>query len=150
MTSWIRINIMCLSVTTCLPADCCFSELALWNPNSACTSKTKRTSSSSHWKLTCSCHDITEKLPSLRYTTITHSLTRAWLSLKRFTITWSPSLFRTGQRVVFLASNISPLYYNSKFRLCLMFICELNIVFLCFCFRFIKSETLSIIMTDCS
>ena len=32
----------------CLPADCCFSELALLKSNSACWSRTKRTSSSSH------------------------------------------------------------------------------------------------------
>ena len=32
------------------------------NPNSACWSSTKRTSSSSHWKLTCSRHDTAEKL----------------------------------------------------------------------------------------
>jgi hypothetical protein len=41
--------IMCQSGVTCLPADCCWCS-------------TKRTSSSSHWKLTCSCHDIDEKL----------------------------------------------------------------------------------------
>jgi hypothetical protein len=59
---------------TCLPADCCFGELALYKSNSACCSSTKRTSSSSHWKLTCSRHDIAEKLLNLRYATITHSL----------------------------------------------------------------------------
>jgi len=26
---WLRIKIMCPSGATCLPADCCFSELAL-------------------------------------------------------------------------------------------------------------------------
>jgi hypothetical protein len=41
---------------TCLPMDCC----SLWKSNSACWSRTKRTSSSSHWKLICSCHDIAE------------------------------------------------------------------------------------------
>jgi hypothetical protein len=51
----------------------CFSELALWKSNSACWSSTKRTSSSYHWKLTCSRHDIAEKLLNLRLTTITHS-----------------------------------------------------------------------------
>ena len=40
----------------------CFSELAVQNSNSVCWSSTKRTSSSSHWKLTCSRHDIAEKL----------------------------------------------------------------------------------------
>jgi hypothetical protein len=28
-TGWLGIRIMCPSETTCLPADCCFSELAL-------------------------------------------------------------------------------------------------------------------------
>jgi hypothetical protein len=40
------------SGATCLPVDCCFSELALWKSSPACWSITKRTSSSSHWKLT--------------------------------------------------------------------------------------------------
>ena len=52
------------SGATCLPADCCFRVLALWKKksNSACWYRTKRTSASSHWKLTCSRHDIAEKL----------------------------------------------------------------------------------------
>ena len=41
---------MCPSGATCLPADCCFSELAIYKSNSACWSWTKRTSSSSHWQ----------------------------------------------------------------------------------------------------
>ena len=28
-TGWLRIRIMCPSGVTCLPADCCFSELTL-------------------------------------------------------------------------------------------------------------------------
>jgi hypothetical protein len=51
---------------TCLSADCCFSELALYKSNSVCWSSTKRTSSSSHWKLTCSRYDIAEKLLNWR------------------------------------------------------------------------------------
>jgi hypothetical protein len=31
-TVWFGIRIMCLSGATCLPADCCFSELAHKNP----------------------------------------------------------------------------------------------------------------------
>ena len=31
-------------VAICLPADCCFSELALWKSNSTCWSRTKRIS----------------------------------------------------------------------------------------------------------
>jgi hypothetical protein len=41
-----------------LPADCFFSELSLKKSNSACWSRTKRTSSSSHRQSTCSRHDI--------------------------------------------------------------------------------------------
>jgi hypothetical protein len=59
----------------CLSADCCFSELALLKSHSAFWSRTKRISSSSHWKLTCSRLDIAEKLLSWHYTTVTHSLT---------------------------------------------------------------------------
>ena len=56
------IRIMCLSGATCLSADCCFSEQHYKNPNSAFWSSTTQTSSSSHCKLTCSRHDIAEKL----------------------------------------------------------------------------------------
>ena len=31
-TGWLGIRIMCPSGAICLPADCCFSELALYNP----------------------------------------------------------------------------------------------------------------------
>jgi hypothetical protein len=41
-----------------------FGELALLKPNSVYCSRTKRSSSSSHWKLSCSRHDIAEKLLS--------------------------------------------------------------------------------------
>ena len=41
---------MCPSGATCLPADCCFSELTIYKSYSACWSWTKRTSSSSHWQ----------------------------------------------------------------------------------------------------
>jgi len=47
-TGWLGIRIMCPSGTTCISADGCFSELALLKPNSACWSRTTRTSSSSH------------------------------------------------------------------------------------------------------
>jgi hypothetical protein len=55
---------MCPSRVTCLPADCCFSKLALYKSNSACWSRTERTSS--NWKLTCPRHDIANKLLSWR------------------------------------------------------------------------------------
>jgi hypothetical protein len=45
--------------------------------NSACWSSTKRTSSSSHRKLTCSRHDIAAKLLNWREAKITHSLTHS-------------------------------------------------------------------------
>ena len=71
----LRIGIMCPSGAKYLPAACCFSELALYKSNSACWSRTKRTSSSSHWILTWSHHDIAENFLNWRLTTITHSLT---------------------------------------------------------------------------
>ena len=58
------VGIMCPSRVTCLPADCCFSKLALYKSNSACWSRTERTSS--NWKLTCPRHDIANKLLSWR------------------------------------------------------------------------------------
>ena len=41
----------------------------------SCWSSTKHTSSSSHWKLTCSRHDTAEELLNWRHTKITHSIT---------------------------------------------------------------------------
>jgi hypothetical protein len=35
-TGWLGVRIMCSSETTCLSADCCFSELALYKSSSAC------------------------------------------------------------------------------------------------------------------
>ena len=49
--------------TTCI---CCFRQLALLKSHLACWSRTKRTSSSSHWKLTCFRHSIAEKLMNWR------------------------------------------------------------------------------------
>ena len=65
-TGWLGIRIMFPSEATYLAADWCLSELALQKSNSACWSRTRRTSSSSHWKFTCSRHDMTEKLLSWR------------------------------------------------------------------------------------
>jgi hypothetical protein len=42
------------------------SERALLKSNSACWSRTKQTTSLSHWKLTCSGHNIAEKLLNWR------------------------------------------------------------------------------------
>ena len=50
------------------------SELTLWQLDSVCWSSTKRTSSSSHRKLSCSRHDIAEKLLSWNESTITDIL----------------------------------------------------------------------------
>ena len=47
-----------------------------------CWSSTKLTSSLFHWKLTCSRHDIAEKLLSWHWTTITHSLTNLYYIFK--------------------------------------------------------------------
>ena len=65
-TGCLETRIMCPSGATCLPADCCLCELAIWKSNSVCWSSTKRTPSSSHWKLTCSRHDIADKLVNWR------------------------------------------------------------------------------------
>jgi len=45
---------------TDLPTNCCFSELEL--SNSVCSSSIKETSSSSRQNVTCSRHDMAEKL----------------------------------------------------------------------------------------
>jgi hypothetical protein len=45
---WLGIRIMCPNGVIFLPANCCLSESALYKSNSACWSRTKRTSSSSH------------------------------------------------------------------------------------------------------
>ena len=47
-------------------ANCCFSGVALYKFNSACWSRTKQTSSSFHWKLICSRHNIAAKIPNWR------------------------------------------------------------------------------------
>jgi hypothetical protein len=47
-TGRLESRIMCPSGAICLSVDSCFNELALLKPNSACWSRTKRTSSSSH------------------------------------------------------------------------------------------------------
>jgi hypothetical protein len=47
--------------------------------NSVCWSRTKRSSSSSNWKLTCSRHNIAEKVLNWRYVTITRSLNESIL-----------------------------------------------------------------------
>jgi hypothetical protein len=57
-------------------------ELALHKSNSESWSRTKRISSSSHWKLTCSRHDIDEQLLSWRKATTTFILLIANLAEK--------------------------------------------------------------------
>ena len=67
---------MCPSGATCLPADCCFSELVLQKSSSACWSRTKRTSSSFLSKLTCSRHGIAENCRvGIKQHPLTHSCT---------------------------------------------------------------------------
>ena len=56
---------MCPNGATCLPADCCFSELALYKSISACWHSAKQISSSSHCKIAWSRHDIAEKMLAL-------------------------------------------------------------------------------------
>jgi hypothetical protein len=90
---------MCPSEAICLSADYCFSDLALYKSNKAYWSSTKRTSSSSHWKLTCSRHDVAEKLLNVAlntiiltpYTVLQHDFHIRWCS-KRLTVTRRVSL----------------------------------------------------------
>ena len=78
---------MCPSGVTYLSADCCFNELALLKSNYACLSSIKWTSSSYHWKSTCSRHDIAEKLLSwCKQPSLTHSITNLIAILKGFEI----------------------------------------------------------------
>ena len=80
-TVWLGLSIMCLSGTTCLLAECCFSKLSLYKSDSSCWSNTKRLSSSSaaatlsYQNITCSRHDISAKFLIWRQaTTTTHSM----------------------------------------------------------------------------
>jgi hypothetical protein len=52
---------MCPSGASCLPAYCCFSELALLKSNKACWSSRMRTPSSRQ-NVECSRYDMAEKL----------------------------------------------------------------------------------------
>ena len=80
---WLGIRIMCPSGAIFLPSDCCFRELVLYKSNSLCWSRTKRTSSSFHWKLNSSRHDIAENIGELALNN-NHSLeTTTGLSLWR-------------------------------------------------------------------
>ena len=84
MTGWLGIRIMCPSGTKCLPTESCFSELAILKSSLGCWSSTKQTSSSSHWKLTCSCHDMAEKIAyvALNYNhPLTHYKTNSFYTM---------------------------------------------------------------------
>ena len=101
--------------------DCCFSELVLWKSNSVCWSSTKRTSSSSHWKLTCSQNDIANKFLNWCKTTITRTLWKGFA----FRIYNKNSLKKI--KTPFLAPYVSVLLFRcvefsmSKFTLVLSF-----------------------------
>jgi len=69
---------------------------------SACSSRSKRTSSSSHWKLTCSRHDIAEIMLNWRIITITHSN-----CLVRFTIDKTEILLKVTLNTVTQLHNIN-------------------------------------------
>jgi hypothetical protein len=53
--NWLYFRIMCPSRAVCLSADRCFSKLPLWNSEHV---GVRQTSSSSHWNINCSHHDI--------------------------------------------------------------------------------------------
>ena len=72
-----RNEIMCPSGATYIPVNSCLNKLALLKSNQACWCRTNLTSSSSHWRLTCSRRDIAEKLLSWHLTTITHPVVLA-------------------------------------------------------------------------
>lgn len=52
--------ILCSCVATCIPADCCFNEMAL--RQFRCIGLYKRTSSSFQWNATYFCYDITDTI----------------------------------------------------------------------------------------
>ena len=74
---WLGSSIMCPNGVTFLPADCCFSKLALKKSNSVCWSRIKWTSSSSHWQLTYSRYNITEI--GIKQQSLTHSINQKWI-----------------------------------------------------------------------
>jgi hypothetical protein len=81
---------MCPSWATCLSVNCCFSELALYKSNSAGWSSTKRTSSSYHLKLTCSCHNLAENCwIGVKQQSLTHSLTHSIVHISMDKMEWS-------------------------------------------------------------
>ena len=60
-TDWLsRVRIMCLGKVACLPADCCFRELARKKSDSACQSSTKQDSFIIMHSLICSRPDMHE------------------------------------------------------------------------------------------
>ena len=65
-------HIMCTSAAICISTDCCFSELPVRN-QSLLFSYKQESLSSSHQNVTYSSYDITDKLSTWCYTTITHS-----------------------------------------------------------------------------
>ena len=69
---------------------------------SACCSRNKRTSSSSHWKLSYSRHDIAEKMLKWRIITITHSN-----SLVKFTINKTEILLKVTLNTITQLHNIN-------------------------------------------
>jgi len=62
---WIRIRIMGSNEVTCLPIEFYF-RLAVLKSISLCLFSIKRTASLSHQIVTCSCHDMAEKLLTMK------------------------------------------------------------------------------------
>ena len=79
--------------------------------NPTCWSRTKRTSSSSHWKLVCSRHDITGKLlwVGVRQQSLTHSYCYHYNILNISPITPHTHLF-TGNTIIIIIRH--PSYCN--------------------------------------
>jgi hypothetical protein len=82
-----------------------------------CWSSTKRTSSWSHWKLSCSRHDITENLPSwhqqsLTHFTETHLTRRGCEPLLHICGCFSRLLLRLVSWVTFTMDELIVCYFN--------------------------------------
>ena len=152
---------MCQIGATCLHADCCFSELALYKSNSVCWSRTKRTSSSSsHWKWTCSRHDIAENIAELALKTITHSLTHTYITVllwrhepvvyaKHHTVILQSKLFFLDNKE---ALKKALLVVKLKWSLRKLYVCHIfnsyRRPWRCFVFRIYNPVLLSSVMTN--
>jgi hypothetical protein len=117
------------SGATCLPANCCVSDLPLWKSNSACWPRTKQTLLS-HQKLTCSFHDTVEKYIVHLVFNNNHSIREAIDFLCSTTITLSEKLltFYVQQQSLHQRSYwLSMFNNNHSIREAIDFLCSTTI-----------------------